>query len=135
MYNKNRNLFFSILWVVLGTALLVLSTMKVLDSSVYAAMGGALIAVGALQLIRNAKYRGDSAYREKMDTAVSDERNQFIRMKSWSLTGYIVVLTECIGVIIAMILGRTAIRQVLETSVCLIVGVYWITYLIVSRKY
>ena len=55
--NNNRRLVLSIFWVVLGLVLVVLSIMEVLDSSVYAGMGGALAAVGALQVIRNLRYR------------------------------------------------------------------------------
>ena len=78
--NNNRRLVLSIFWVVLGLVLVVLSIAEVLDSSVYAGMGGALTAVGALQVIRNLRYRGNEEYREKVDTEVNDERNRFLRM-------------------------------------------------------
>ena len=98
-------------------------------------MGGALLAVGAFQIIRNVRYRKDAAYREKWDTEVSDERNRFLRMKSWSWAGYIVILTEGVGVIVSMILGKHEIAQVLSYSVCLILIVYCISYAVLSRKY
>ena len=133
--NNNRRLVLSIFWVVLGLVLVVLSIAEVLDSSVYAGMGGALTAVGALQVIRNLRYRGNEEYREKVDTEVNDERNRFLRMKSWSWTGYIVVMIEGIGCIAAMILGEHMIQKILSYSVCLMLCVYWISYLILSRKY
>ena len=135
MYYNNKRLALSVFWVVLGAALLVLSIAEVLDSSVYAGMGGALITVGVLQVLRNLRYRRDSGYREKIDTEAGDERNRFLRTKSWAWTGYIVVLAECIGVVIAMMMGRHLVGEVLMYSVCLIVGVYWITYMILARKY
>lgn len=135
MYYNNRKLILSIFWMILGAVLLGLSVTEVLDSSMYAGMGGALIAVGALQVARNLRYRKDPEYREKVDTEVSDERNGFLRMKSWSWTGYIVVLVECVGVIVAMILGQEQIQVLLSYSVCLILLVYWITYLVLSKKY
>ena len=133
--NNNRRLVLSIFWVVLGLVLVVLSIMEVLDSSVYAGMGGALAAVGALQVIRNLRYRGNEEYREKVDTEVNDERNRFLRMKSWSWAGYIVVLVEAIGVIVAMIMGKETIQMILCYSVCLILCAYWISYVVLSRKY
>ena len=133
--NNNRRLVLSIFWVVLGLVLVVLSIMEVLDSSVYAGMGGALAAVGALQVIRNLRYRGNEEYREKVDTEVNDERNRFLRMKSWSWAGYIVVLVEAIGVIVAMIMGKETVQMILCYSVCLILCAYWISYLVLSRKY
>ena len=133
--NNNRRLVLSIFWVVLGLVLVVLSIMEVLDSSVYAGMGGALTAVGALQVIRNLRYRGNEEYREKVDTEVNDERNRFLRMKSWSWAGYIVVLVEAIGVVVAMIMGKETVQMILCYSVCLILCAYWISYLVLSRKY
>ena len=135
MYNDNKRLLLNIFWVILGAVLLVLSLLEKLDSSVYAGMGGALIAVGILQLIRTVRYRKNAEYQEKIDTEVNDERNRFLRMKSWAWTGYIVVLAECVGVVAAMILGQETIQLILSSSVCLILVVYWVTYLILSRKY
>ncbi len=105
-----------------------------LDSA-YAGIGPALIVVGAFQTLRNLRYRKDPAYREKLDTEFSDERNNFIRMKSWTWTGIFVVIVEGIGGIIAMVLGERTVQLTLSYSVCLLLVVYWITYLVFSRKY
>ena len=134
MYN-NKRLALSIFWVLLGVTLLVLSITEVLDSSMYAGMGSVLIVVGGLQIIRNIRYRKDAAYKEKVDTETSDERNRFLSMKSWSWTGYIVVIIQGIGVVVATVLREDTIRQILSYSVCLMVTVYWISYLVLSRKY
>lgn len=135
MYYSNKKLALSIFWVIAGMTLMILSIAEVLDSSVWSGMGGALTAVGALQTIRNIRYRKDPAYREKIDTEVNDERNNWIRMKSWTCTGIIVIIVEGIAGIVAMILGERMIQQILSYSVCLILCVYWITWLILSRKY
>ena len=135
MYYNNRRLALSIFWAVLGLVLIVLSVTEVLDSSLYAGMGGALTAVGVLQCIRNVRYRKDREYREKIDIELKDERNRYLRMKSWSWAGYIVILVEGVGVVAAMILGEHTVQLVLSYSVCLILCVYWVSYLILSRKY
>ena len=134
MYD-NKRLFLSVFWVILGAVLLVLSVAEVLDSSLYAGMGGALIAVGALQIARNLRYRRDGAYREKIDTEVNDERNRFLRMKSWSWAGYITVLVEGVGSVVAMVMKQETVQLVLAYSVCLLVGAYYFSYLILSKKY
>ena len=133
MYD-NKRLFLSVFWVILGAVLLILAVTEKLDS-LYAGMGGGLLVVGALQIARNLRYRRDPAYREKIDTEVSDERNRFLRMKSWSWAGYIAILVEAAGVIVAIILGEKTIRLILSFSVCLILVAYWVSYLILSRKY
>ena len=134
MYN-NKRLVLSIFYVVLGLTLTAVSIAGVSDSPYLSGMGGGLTVVGALQLIRNLRYRNDKDYREKVDTEMKDERNSFLRMKSWAWTGYIVVLAEGIGVLVAWALGQEQVMQVLSYSVCLILCVYWITWLILSRKY
>ena len=135
MYYNNRRLALSIFWAVVGIVLIVLSVAEVLDSSLYAGMGGGLTAVGVLQSIRNIRYRKDAEYREKIDIEYSDERSRFLRMKSWSWAGYIVVLVEAVGVVVATILGEETIRMVLSYSVCLILVAYWVSYLILGKKY
>ena len=74
-------------------------------------------------------------YKEKIDVETKDERNRFLRMKSWSWAGYIVVLIEGIGAVISMILGQETVQLVLSYSVCLILLVYWVAYLVLSKKY
>ena len=135
MYYNNRRLALSIFWAVTGIVLIVLSVAEVLDSSLYAGMGGGLTAVGVLQSIRNIRYRKDAEYREKIDIEYSDERSRFLRMKSWSWAGYIVVLVEAVGVVVASILGEETVRMVLSYSVCLILVAYWVSYLILGKKY
>ena len=135
MYYNNKRLAMNIFWIVLGAVLIGLTVAEVLDSSVYSGMGGALMAVGALQLVRTVKYRKDSEYREKVDTELGDERNRFLRMKSWSWAGYFTILIEGIGVIVAMVLGERTIQLVLSYSVCLVLVIYWVAYIILSKKY
>ncbi len=55
MYN-NKRLALSIFWVLLGIVLIGLSVMEVLDKSIYSGMGGALIGVGILQIVRIVRY-------------------------------------------------------------------------------
>ena len=135
MYYNNKKLALSIFWVILGIALIALSIAEILDSSLYAGMGGALTAVGILQIIKQLRYKNDAAYREKTDTAAHDERNDFLRMKSWSWAGYITILVEGIGVIAAMILRQHTVQLLLSYSVCLILCAYWIAFIILNRKY
>ncbi len=134
MYN-NKRLVLSIFYVVLGLTFTALSIAGISDSPYLSGLGGGLTVVGALQLIRNLRYRNDEAYKEKVDTEMKDERNSFLRMKAWAWTGYIVVLAEAVGVIAAALLGQEQVMQVLSCSVCLILCVYWITWLVLSRKY
>ena len=135
MYYNNKRLALSIFWVILGAALIALSVAGVLDSARYSAMGGGLVVVGALQIARNLKYRKDPQYREKIDVELKDERSRFLRMQSWAWTGYVVVLVQGVAAVVAVVLGQRTVQLVLSYSVCLILVVYWVSYLILSRKY
>ena len=135
MYYNNKKLAMSIFWIVVGVALMALSISGALDDTVYAGMGGALTAVGVLQVLRNLKYRRDGEYREKIDTEYSDERNRYLRMKSWSWAGYVAILVEGVGSVVAMAAGEHTIQLMLWYSVCLLLVTYWVAYLILSRKY
>lgn len=135
MYYNNKKLALSFLWIILGAVLMGLSVAEVLTSSYYSGMGGALLAVGILQVIRNLRYRNNKEYQEKIDVEYGDERNRYLRMMSWAWTGYLVVLIEAAGVVVALIMGQHTIQIILAYSVCLIVGIYWIVYMILKRKY
>ena len=133
--NNNKRLLLSVFWTVLGITLMILSVAEVLDDSVYSGMGGALTAVGALQLMRNLKYRRDPEYREKIDTELNDERNRFLQMKSWSWAGYIAVMVQAAASVAAYFMGQRTVQLVLWYSICLLVLAYWVSWMILSRKY
>ena len=133
--NNNKRLVLSIFWIVLGITLMILSIAEVLDDSVYSGMGGALTAVGALQLMRNLKYRRDPEYREKIDTELGDERNRFLQMKSWSWAGYIAVMVQSAASVAAYFMGQRTVQLVLWYSICLLGLAYWVSWMILSRKY
>ncbi|MCR5134569.1 MAG: hypothetical protein K6B12_02935 [Clostridiales bacterium] len=135
MFNSNVRLGFNVFWIVLGAVLLGLSVAEILDSSVYSGMGGALMAVGILQTVRIMKYRKDPTYKEEIDIKMHDERNTFLRMKSWAWTGYIVLLAEAVGCVAAMVLGKTTVQIVLGGAVCLMLLVYFAVYFVLKRKY
>lgn len=134
MYYDNKKLALNIFWIILGATLIILSVTEILDSSIYSGMGGGLLAVGVIQLIRNVKYRKDPSYKEKVDIDAHDERNTYIRMRSWSYTGYISVLTGAVGTVVALITGQDTLRLYFSFTVCFVLVVYWISYLINSKR-
>ncbi len=134
MYD-NKYLAFSIIYILAGAALTGLTMAGILSDPFYESMGVILLVIGVLRILRVIKYRNNAEYREKIDTAFNDERNRFLQMKSWSYAGQIVVFLECIGMIAATILGQETILNALSYSVCLLLIAYWVSYLILSRKY
>jgi len=134
MTRNNKRLILSILWILIGIVLLALSISGKIEGSFYSGMGGGLIAVGILQTIRHIKYNKNAEYREKIDTETNDERNRFIRMKAWSVTGYIMVLGSAVLSIVANVPGRGDLSRFLVYVVCVEVLIYWVSCLIINKR-
>ena len=133
-YSK-KHLMLSVFWIILGLAFTALAVTGTVEIDALSGLGEVLIAVGILRLIRNLRYRKDPAYREKVDTETGDERYRFIRMKSWSWAGCAVIMAEGIGTVAARLMGQDTVSDVLSWSVCLLLCAYWISFLVISRKY
>ena len=120
--------------LVAGLALVGLGAAEIVDEF-WSGMGSALLVVGALRLLRYYRLKKNDAYREKMETAVTDERNQFIRMKAWSWAGYLFIMVTAVATIIFRILGQELLSQVASYSVCLMLVLYWISFFVLRKKY
>lgn len=131
---NKRRMALSVFWIVIGVILFALSLMEIIDQSVWAGMGGALIGAGALQLFRNIKYITNKEYKEKIDIQNSDERNRFLTNKAWAWAGWSYVMISAAAAIILMIVGRPEYTLV-SGGVCLMLVLYWLCYVILRRKY
>jgi hypothetical protein len=131
---NNKRLIASIVEIVLGIVLTVCGALGVVDSY-WSGMGSALIVVGAIFLIRQIRYKTDKTYQENVDVANHDERNRYIAMKAWSWAGYFFVMISALGSIIFKISGNDQYSQFAGSCVCLIIVLYWVSYMILKRKY
>lgn len=132
--NNNRRLIASSAEIMIGTALF-LAVKLAGGDSVWVGMGGALIAVGAVQLFLGLRYRADAEYRERTDTEATDERNRFIRSRAWVWAGTGFVIVGGVMTIVFQILGRQEFSTLCGTGVSLLVLLYWLSYLILKKKY
>ena len=125
---------YPILLLVAGLTRAGLGIAEIVDEF-WSGMGSALAIVGALRLLRFYRLKKNESYREKMETAATDERNQFIRMKAWSWAGYLFIIVSALGTIIFKILGQDLLSQVASYTVCLMLVLYWISYFVLKKKY
>ena len=132
--NQKKRMFVSIIWVLLGGSLLVGYYAGVLDSF-WHGMGVGLIAAGGLQLLRQIRYRTNREYREYCDTELRDERNRFIGGKAWAWAGYLFVLIAATATVVFKLLGREDLMMMASGSVCLLLVLYWGSYVILKKKY
>lgn len=131
---NNKKMIVSVFWIVLGAAFTVMNLTQELDSY-WSGLGTAFIVVGALQIMRYVKYAKNEQYREAVDTRNNDERNKFIGTKAWAWAGYFYVLGGAVAVIVLNLMGMKEASQIISFSVCSLLCLYWIFYLILRKKY
>ena len=130
----SKKIFISIFWVILGAVLLYVSFNFEIDSY-WSGLGAALFVVGVSQIARQLRYRVDNKYRENVDTAHSDERNRFIRGRAWAMAGYLYIIIAAVVMIVLQIMGLKEISQILSMTICALLVLFWISYLILNKKY
>lgn len=124
----------SIIEIVIGAALVIASLLGVVDEF-WSGMGTSLLIIGILFLLKAIKYKTNVEYREKWDVEINDERNKYIALKSWAWAGYLFVLTGAVGTIGLKLAGREELMMMASGSVCLVMVFYWISYMVLKKKY
>lgn len=132
--NNNRRLINSVLEIAIGAALIVFVKLTDRDS-VWLGMGGALVAVGAVQLFLGLRYKTDERYREKVDVEATDERNAFIRSKAWVWAGTGFVIVGGVLTVVFLLLGKQELSTFPGFAVSILVLLYWLSYLVLKKKY
>ena len=131
---KERKYWISIIYVLIGIILVGLGCFEVVDEF-WSGMGSALFVIGAIRMIRQYRFNKNEAYREKMEIEEKDERNHFIRNKAWAWAGYLFVITMAVATIVLKLLGQETLMMAASGSVCFMLTLFWVSYLILKRKY
>ena len=129
-----KRMIANIVEIVVGVILTILGYTGVVDSY-WSGMGTALIFVGIIFLFRTFRYKTNTEYKEKVDVEIKDERNKYLRMMAWSWTGYLFLLIAAFASIIFRILGYDQYSMMAGYAVCLLITLYWISFLILRRKH
>lgn len=124
----------NVLEILLGAGLLIANAMGHVNEY-WSGLGTALIIVGGIFLWKQFRYKTDKDYREAIDTQNNDERNRYISLKAWSWAGYLFLLISAVATITLMVADRRDLVPFASGSVCLLVFLYWVSYLILSKKY
>lgn len=131
---KQTRLIACILEIVIGLVLVIGYSTNLVDEF-WSGMGSAFLVVGIVMLIRQIRYKTNQTYREKVDVEVNDERNKFLSMKAWAWAGYCFVIIAAVATIVLQIVGQDELVSMTAGSVCLIMVLYWLSYMIIRRKY
>lgn len=131
---KAKSYLVSIIYIIVGSILIGLGFAGKVDEF-WNGMGSALLVVAALQLIRRYRFNKNEAYREKIEIAEKDERNHFLRNKAWAWAGYLYVMIMAVACIVLRVVGQDTLSLAASGSVCLVLVLFWISFLILKRKY
>ena len=131
---SGRKAIVYIIFIVLGITLFVLGCAEVVDSY-WSGMGTGLLVVSTLNLIRIYRFRKDDIYREKVEVEISDERNRFIRNKAWAWAGYLFIIVVAIAGIVLKVMNQEVLSLAASYAVCLMMILYWGSYLVLRKKY
>ena len=130
----DRRMYLSLFWILVGAALFVCGAMEWIDSY-WSGMGGGFAGVGIAQLIRHIRYRKNEEYREKVDVETNDERNRFLTGKAWAWAGYLFVMVSGVATIALKVMGQDQWSLAASYALCLLLVLYWGSYLVLKRKY
>ena len=98
-------------------------------------MGSALLVIGVIQLISRHRLEKNEAYREKVEIETNDERNKFIRNKAWAWAGYLFVMIMAVASIVLRIFEQDLLSIAASGTVCLMLVLFWGSYIFLRRKY
>ena len=131
---KIKSYLVSMIYIVIGTILLGLGFAGMVDEF-WNGMGSALLVIGVIQLIRRYRLDKNEAYREKVEIETNDERNRFIRNKAWAWAGYLFVMIMAVASIVLRIFEQNLLSIATAGAVCLMIVLFWGSYLFLKRKY
>ena len=132
--NKIKKYMISIIYIVIGAVVFGFSFVGKIDEF-WGGMGSALFTMGVIQFIRFYRFQKNEAYREKIEIEEKDERNRFIRNKAWAWAGYLFVMIMAVASIVLKVMGQDILSIAASGSVCFVLVLFWISYLILRRKY
>ena len=131
---NNRRLLAHIICIVFGIALCFMGFTEYIDEF-WGGMGTSLILVGAIRTARMFRYHKNPEYRERVETEANDERSRFIRNKAWAWAGYLFVLVSGVATIALKVMGLDQWSLAASYALCLLLVLYWGSYLVLKRKY
>lgn len=129
-----ERLIASILEIIVGFSLVAASMLGAVDEF-WSGMGTSLLILGILFLVKSIRYKTNHDYKEKYDIEINDERNKYLSMKAWSWAGYLFVMIAAFAAIVLKLMGREDLMMMASGSVCLVMVLYWLSYMVLKRKY
>ena len=131
---KNKSYLTSVVYIIIGIALFILSLMSKLDEF-WSGMGSALFVMGVIQLLRFRRINNNPEYREKVELELHDERNHFLRNKAWAYAGYLYVIGSAVMAIVFKLIGYDQLSIFTSATTCIMLVLFWLSFYYLRSKY
>ena len=131
---KNKSYLTSVVYIIIGIALFILSLMSKLDEF-WSGMGSALFVMGVIQLLRFRRINNNPEYREKVELELHDERNHFLRNKAWAYAGYLYVIGSAVMAIVFKVMGYDTLSMFASSTTCIMLVLFWVSFYYLRSKY
>ena len=130
-----QRLYIAVSYIIIGLVLIVADALNHFDNYFFFSFGFALLIMGIVRIFRYRKITADDQSIRKQELAETDERNRMMaeRAKSWAFSYS--VLIAGIAVIVLSFLGKHDAAQPFAWYVCGQIGLFWICWLIIRKKY
>jgi len=128
-------LYLAVTYCLLGSALMIVDLIKPFGNEFIFPFGFSMLILGVLRLFQYRKITKDEKTMHRREIAEADERTRMLseRAKSWTFS--FMLIMAGIAVIILSVLGYHEQAQPIAWIMCLTIGVYWVFYLLASKKY
>lgn len=82
----------------------------------YGGTGFGLAAAGVITIMRNLKYLRNPELKEKRRIYETDERNRMLGLRCWAYTGYTMMLSLYIGILISGFISMTVTKTLISVA-------------------
>ena len=127
--------YVAIFYCVLGAVLILGNLLMDYENHFILPFGIALLIIGVLRMVQNRKITKNEQTMHQREVMESDERNILISERARSWTFIFSVVAAGFIVLVLSVLGYHEQAQPFSWFVCAMIGLYWVFYLILKRKY
>lgn len=130
-----KRLCYAIGYIVIGAALVLLQFTGKFNNEMISYFGAAFGVCGIARIIQYFRIISNKDKMREREIAEKDERNVMLwtQARSWAFGIYIMLAG--IAIIVLYIMEQYFAGQILAYTVCGLCVIYWICYMIMSRKY
>lgn len=127
-------LYLTISYMTLGVAMLVVFNIPAIRSEYLATLGLIMAVMGIARFRNHFIITKNEESIRRQEIAENDERNIAIANKAKGVAFIIYILTASIAIIVLQLFGETEAVNILSLSVSALVFIYWISYIIISKR-